>query len=309
MNKNIFHNKLVCPNCFGNLNFNYMEILCKKCMYEYEILEEIPILLTEDHSVFKKNFFVTNKKQIKDMYRDLSDYNHDDFKNRFSVFINYGYINEEATQNSRIKTEKLLINKKYIRLLVEVIGENNLDNKSILEIGCGRGGNLDTLSNYFNSTELNGLDLSYDNIKFCKTRYDKKNISFVVGDAEDIPFRDDSVDVVLNIESALHYPNVEKFYKNVYRILNAEGLFLYADIISKQEILQREKMLRDVGFSINRKQNITPHVLLSLSEELKNNLMDELKLKELNEFQHHQTYTKMKQGEMVYVIYNLLKTS
>ncbi|MCK4464674.1 MAG: methyltransferase domain-containing protein, partial [Bacteroidales bacterium] len=46
----------------------------------------------------------------------------------------------------------------------------------------------------------------------------------------------ESVDIVLNIESAFHYPDKMKFLKEIYRVLKPGGEFLIADVlISKQK--------------------------------------------------------------------------
>lgn len=55
------------------------------------------------------------------------------------------------------------------------------------------------------------------------------NVEFVLGDAENLPFPDDSFDIVTCRIAPHHFPNVDIFIKEVYRVLRAEGKFLLDD--------------------------------------------------------------------------------
>jgi ubiquinone/menaquinone biosynthesis C-methylase UbiE len=55
------------------------------------------------------------------------------------------------------------------------------------------------------------------------------NVEFVLGDAENLPFPDDSFDIVTCRIAPHHFPNVELFIKEVYRVLKPNGQFLLDD--------------------------------------------------------------------------------
>jgi ubiquinone/menaquinone biosynthesis C-methylase UbiE len=55
------------------------------------------------------------------------------------------------------------------------------------------------------------------------------NVEFVRGDAENLPFPDDSFDIVTCRIAPHHFPNVDIFIKEVYRVLRTEGKFLLDD--------------------------------------------------------------------------------
>jgi ubiquinone/menaquinone biosynthesis C-methylase UbiE len=55
------------------------------------------------------------------------------------------------------------------------------------------------------------------------------NVEFVRGDAENLPFPDDSFDIVTCRIAPHHFPNVDLFIKEVYRVLKPNGQFLLDD--------------------------------------------------------------------------------
>jgi ubiquinone/menaquinone biosynthesis C-methylase UbiE len=65
----------------------------------------------------------------------------------------------------------------------------------------------------------------------------------MVGDAQNLThIPSDSVDVLLNIESAFHYPDKPAFLKEVHRVLKPGGQFLIADLLSIRE--KREGIMK-----------------------------------------------------------------
>ncbi len=74
-----------------------------------------------------------------------------------------------------------------------------------------------------------GLDLNPDGISFCRRRHDLPGLEFVQGDAEDLPFPDESFDAVINVESSHLYPHFPVFLTEVARVLRPGGNFLYTD--------------------------------------------------------------------------------
>ena len=63
-----------------------------------------------------------------------------------------------------------------------------------------------------------------------------RNLSFVVGDAEHLPFPDASFDAVVNVESSHCYGHIEKFFAEAARVLRPGGWFLYTDFRPATEV-------------------------------------------------------------------------
>jgi len=108
--------------------------------------------------------------------------------------------------------------------------------KKVLEIGCGNGVQAIYISKKFGPSLVKGIDLNAANISIARTESERagaKGVEFEEGDAqklENIP--DQSFDMVINIESAFHYPDKPAFLREVARVLKPGGHFLIADIIS-----------------------------------------------------------------------------
>jgi ubiquinone/menaquinone biosynthesis C-methylase UbiE len=110
------------------------------------------------------------------------------------------------------------------------------ENKDILEIGCGNGTQCIYIQEKCNPLKITGVDLDPNNIEIAnseKTRKQLSNIEYYLGDAQTLTMiKDKTIDVVFNIESALHYPDKTAFLKQVYRVLKPGGQYVITDILT-----------------------------------------------------------------------------
>lgn len=116
---------------------------------------------------------------------------------------------------------------------ISLVGD--LKNKRVLEVGCGNGVQSIYIAENYNPAEIIGVDIIRENIEIALHQDIKSNrVIFYIDDAEKLEnISDNSIDTLLCIESAFHYPNKEHFLKTVKRVLKPEGEFLIADILSK----------------------------------------------------------------------------
>lgn len=124
-----------------------------------------------------------------------------------------------------------------------------LKNKEVLEIGCGNGiQSLYILTN-FAPSKITGIDLNNANIEIANSEKENagaENARFIVDDAQNLKnIPTDSIDVLLNIESAFHYPDKSSFLKEVKRVLKPGGQFLIADLLSTRK--KREGFMKIWG--------------------------------------------------------------
>jgi len=185
---------------------------------------------------------------------------------QYAQFLNYGFIADDTPQYAKVELPNYTINKNSIKLVLEVIGDCDFTDRRILDIGCGRGGSIDVITKYFQPQEIIGIDLSSIAIAFCRANYSYSNAKFFEGDAENLPFTDDYLDIILNIESSHNYPDIFNFYREVYRILKIGGFFLYADFFSIPRVDSCLSYLQALGFSLEKQRDITNNVLLSCDE-------------------------------------------
>jgi len=153
------------------------------------------------------------------MYDELNIF----FKSKKNSFMNHGY-----SPSSTLIKDKNLDFKNQISLYLSLFDKIKTDGLSILEIGCGRGGGINALSNYFNFKEIYACDINKNNIDFCKNTHSDK-INFSVGNAEKLDYEDNRFDIIINVESSHLYNDFSSFYKEVKRVLKPDGIFLYTD--------------------------------------------------------------------------------
>lgn len=187
---------------------------------------------------------------------------------RFSLFLNFGYVPIPGLQTERavVALPEHVINKGSIRLVLEVIAACPIDDRRILDIGCGRGGTAAVVDHFFKPRRFVGMDLSGQAVAFCRRHCPARRSVFVQGDAEHLPFPSGSMDVAINIESSQSYPNVRSFFSEVHRVLEPDGDFLYTDVLPVQRASDWTGLLQAVGFRVEADRDITRNVLRSCDE-------------------------------------------
>lgn len=144
------------------------------------------------------------------------------------VFLNYGY--EEDPPMALPLEPPDQPNRYPIQLYHATATQaDGLTGKRVLEVGCGHGGGASYLMRTLQPASYTGLDLNADAIAFNRKRHKLASLEFVQGDAENLPFPDQSFDAVINVESSFHYPNFQRFLGEVARLLRPGGHFLYTD--------------------------------------------------------------------------------
>src|SRR3954454_1512798 len=68
---------------------------------------------------------------------------------QFSYFLNYGYVADLTPRYSRVEIPEHFFNKSSVSLVLEVIGDYDVEGKRILDVGCGRGGTAYVLQHFF----------------------------------------------------------------------------------------------------------------------------------------------------------------
>uniref|UniRef100_A0A2H6NIT1 Methyltransferase type 11 domain-containing protein n=1 Tax=Micrurus carvalhoi TaxID=3147026 RepID=A0A2H6NIT1_9SAUR len=92
-----------------------------------------------------------------------------------------------------------------------------------LDVGCGSGQNTLLLAKYFE--KVVGTDVSEAQIEEAKRDAHPLNVSYLVCPAEELPFGDNSVDLITAF-NAVHWFDVPRFIKEMDRILKPTGCFI-----------------------------------------------------------------------------------
>ncbi|MBI5248980.1 MAG: class I SAM-dependent methyltransferase [Desulfomonile tiedjei] len=118
-----------------------------------------------------------------------------------------------------------------IREWLRLVGRAETENA--LEIGCGLGRGAGLLVNRMGFREVVAFDLEERLIvRAVKSNPDslKQKISFYVGDAQDLPFRDSSFDAVVNFGIIHHVLDWRRCISELSRVLRPGGLFYFEEI-------------------------------------------------------------------------------
>jgi ubiquinone/menaquinone biosynthesis C-methylase UbiE len=127
--------------------------------------------------------------------------------------------------------------------------EADIANKDVLEVSCGHGGGASYLVRTFKPNSYTGLDLNPAGVNFCRTRHSLPGLDFVKGDAQNLPFANESFDVVINLEASHSYPNFPLFLSEVARVLRPGGRFVYADLREQGEVAEWTADLHNCAMS------------------------------------------------------------
>ncbi|WP_219644281.1 class I SAM-dependent methyltransferase [Cohnella sp. CFH 77786] len=258
---------LVCPRCKHRLEETEVQLQCLVCAARYEVLASgAPCLLSV--SPERENGAAARKDEVKRMFTAFHQALEENGLSRFCKFINWGYAAEEDTAS--VLTAG--VNHNSIRLLKEILNGLDLTGMDILEVACGRGGNVRELFKSWSPRSVVGLDLTEANIAFCQTNNRHPHSYFFVGDAEELPIGTECCDIVLNVESSDLYPHIDSFYMEVYRVLKPGGMFVYADDLAAEKFEEGERYLRNLGFELQQSRDITDNALRSSDLALRNRL-------------------------------------
>lgn len=155
-------------------------------------------------------------QQKREALRDSYDLFHRDLKRREVAEL--GKLDVELKQHMRI-TRGGYLYKKVIKML-----GSRKTHKNVLDIGCGRGYTLRLLSAGWHGGKFVGMDFSRDAVFTSKER--NPSIDFVIGDAKNLPFKDDSFDIVTMVETLEHIPDTERVLNGASRVLRWRGTLL-----------------------------------------------------------------------------------
>jgi len=236
---------------------------------------------------------------------------HRDTSGKF-VFMNYGY--ENNTDKPLILKQQDEPDRYYIQLYNHAIKDLEIQNKDIIEVGCGRGGGGSFLLRYKNPKSYIGIDLSDRAITWCQNQFKFINSQWVQGFADALPTPDSSADVVINIESSHCYPSMENFLHEVKRVLKPNGYMAFCDLRPASEITKLESNITVSGLVVMNKSEITAPVLQALDQisSIRNaqikSVFPKIFHRAARDFagvKDTAVYNMLKTGEMKYVSYLL----
>ena len=104
--------------------------------------------------------------------------------------------------------------------------ERPLRDCDLLNVG-GSAGVIDNfLADHMRS--VTGVDIDQPAIEHAQKNFSKQNLEFRLADALDLPFEDDSFDIVICSHVYEHVPDPEKMFSEIHRVLKDNGICYFS---------------------------------------------------------------------------------
>lgn len=150
--------------------------------------------------------------------------------NNLSTYVNMlNTVYRDGTNNHLEHNDNPL----YWDLLLGEVKSNptNWENKIALDFGCGKGRNVTNMLSLANFKRVDGIDISEDNIKYCKETYTNQPSEFYKNSGKDLSsLKNDEYDFIMSTIVFQHICVHELRYKikeEIYRILKSDGIFSF----------------------------------------------------------------------------------
>jgi ubiquinone/menaquinone biosynthesis C-methylase UbiE len=107
-------------------------------------------------------------------------------------------------------------------LFVEFVGV--LDGEKVLDVGCGTGSLSATLASVTGASKIVGIDPSHGFIEYARTQIADPRVNFEVGDAQNLPYPNDSFDRAMALLVVNFIPDALKAAKEMRRVTKSGGV-------------------------------------------------------------------------------------
>lgn len=184
-------------------------------------------------------------------------------------FMNYGYAPNSSEKPLDIPAEPNQ-QRHPLQMYHYLATKTQIEGKDVLEVGSGRGGGARHIASYLKPASYTGMDLAQSAVDLANELHKLPNLKFIQGSAESIPLADNSVDVVINVESCHAYGSVEKFLSEVKRVLKPGGYFLMVDFRNNKNVetmTTLKQQVRQTGMEMIEEEDITSNVIQSIEAE------------------------------------------
>ena len=150
-----------------------------------------------------------------------------------------------------------IIKKIYPYLITDLKNYYNqsLDNKIIVELGTGPGHILEELLKE-KFKYIYGIDISLEMLLRAKIRNNNnKRLQLINANVENIPLKEKSVDLIISRGSIFFWENLDKAFREIYRVLKEDGFLLIGG-----------------GYGISTPDNIVEEILNNFKKSISKNV-------------------------------------
>jgi SAM-dependent methyltransferase len=204
--------KLVKIICEKLVIFNLL-ITTNKTMNIKNIIKEVEVIFPFE----KINMLELNEKYTNNYYND-SNLGYKFFHS------NEGSVHMALSEDDTFKEEDYLSQLILIEQRLKSINKKEI---KVLELGCGKGFNIQYLAGKFKNIDFTGIDITREHLKQAKKRTkSNKNVTIKFMSFDDFTFEHEQFDLIFEIESICHSADQVKLISNIYSLLKKEGRFI-----------------------------------------------------------------------------------
>lgn len=109
--------------------------------------------------------------------------------------------------------------------------------KSLLDLGCGTGLELEYIFEKFPEINVTGIDMSQKMLDVIQKKFIDKNISLIKDNFLNVDLGQEKFDVAISVMAMHHFNYEEKYklYSNIFKSLKSEGSYIECDYIVKTQ--------------------------------------------------------------------------
>lgn len=182
-------------------------------------------------------------------------------------FMNYGYMPKDHEKPLVLPNDPKITQRYPLQMYHYLASKTEINGKQVLEVGSGRGGGARYIAEAFKPSSYTGLDLAQSAVDLANKLHNLSNLKYIQGSAESIPMADNSMDVVINVESCHAYGSVTKFLNEVKRVLKPGGFLLLVDFRYTPQMDEFRNQLKNSGMKWIEEEDITSNVVRAIEAE------------------------------------------
>lgn len=133
----------------------------------------------------------------------------------------------ERPQMLDIKS-RIIKGKRIVATLSDYLGKDQIKHSKALDVGSSTGIIDSFLASKFK--DVWGIDIDQNGVNFAKKNFKHRNLHFLKVSAENIPFQNNSFDIVICTHVYEHVNNPNKLLSEIYRVLKPNGVCYFAAI-------------------------------------------------------------------------------
>lgn len=173
-----------------------------------------------------------------------------------SDFANFGYWDPDTLRSGDAAKAGENLVEKLLEMLPQKQGR-------ILDVACGNGATTRHLLRYYPPEQIVGVNISERQLARC--RRNVPDCSFLLMDATELAFENETFDTVICVEAAFHFQTRTDFLREAIRVLRPGGYLVLSDLLVTREAERSrafrteenyiedcaayEQLLRDEGFN------------------------------------------------------------